>query len=191
MFEDSLVESRISDVSSSKRWTAIASIGFQFAIAGVVLTLPLLHPEALPFRTDALKVTIPLPPKPSAPTIRPQHAASNDTAIAITTASRPFVLPSLLPSRTVAIYETPRLAPTGNGMGAADSLLADIGDTSASHGPTVFVTPAKQPAAPLHISSGVSQGMLLTPIRPVYPAIARSRARSWQCHRRGDDLADR
>ena len=37
MFEDSLVESRVGQVSSSKRWTMLASIGLQVAVAGVVM----------------------------------------------------------------------------------------------------------------------------------------------------------
>ncbi len=64
MFEDSLVESRLGVVSSSKRWTMLASIGLQVAAAGVVITLPLLHPEALPFRYETPKVLMPLIPKP-------------------------------------------------------------------------------------------------------------------------------
>jgi protein TonB len=40
-------------------------------------------------------------------------------------------------------------------------------------GPSVTVVRA-QPAAPLRISEGVLEGMLLTPIQPVYPAIARA-----------------
>ena len=35
MFEDSLVESRVYHVSSSKRWTMLLSMGLQAAIAGV------------------------------------------------------------------------------------------------------------------------------------------------------------
>ena len=56
MFEDSLVESRGFEVSSSKRWTTLGSIGLQVAVAGVVIALPLLHPEALPFRFEAPRV---------------------------------------------------------------------------------------------------------------------------------------
>ena len=42
MFEDSLVESRVGQVSLSKRWTMLASISLQVAVAGVVMVLPLL-----------------------------------------------------------------------------------------------------------------------------------------------------
>ena len=64
MFEDSLVESRVFHVLRAERWTALASVGLQVAIASVVIVLPLLHPEALPFRRDAPKVLMPLMPKP-------------------------------------------------------------------------------------------------------------------------------
>ena len=47
MFEDSLVESRVGHVSASTRWTTFASISLQCALAGLVIALPLLHPEAL------------------------------------------------------------------------------------------------------------------------------------------------
>src|SRR6267143_1869413 len=82
MFEDSLVESRVGQISSSKRWTTLASIGLQVAVAGVVW---------------------------------------------------------------------------GDG-----------------HGPVVSVAPATAPAALIHVSTGVLQGMLLAPIRPVYPVIAKA-----------------
>ncbi len=39
---------------------------------------------------------------------------------------------------------------------------------------TGVVVERARPSAPLHISSGVSKGLLLTPIQPVYPAIARA-----------------
>jgi protein TonB len=46
-----------------------------------------------------------------------------------------------------------------------------IGD---AHGPAVSVRPEPKPAGVLHVSRGVSEGMLLAPIRPVYPVIAKA-----------------
>ncbi len=66
MFEDSLVESRIAVLSAEKRWTAVASAAVQVSLAAVVIALPLLHPEALPFHMDAPKVLMPVIPKPLA-----------------------------------------------------------------------------------------------------------------------------
>ena len=76
MFEESLVASRVVEVSSSKRWTLLASIGLQVAVAGVVMVLPLLHPEALPFRVEAPKVLMPLMVKPPVPVAQAQRAPS-------------------------------------------------------------------------------------------------------------------
>ena len=45
-----------------------------------------------------------------------------------------------------------------------------IGDT---HGPAVTVAAVKAPAR-INVSTGVMQGRLLAPIRPVYPAIAKA-----------------
>ena len=42
-----------------------------------------------------------------------------------------------------------------------------------ANGPGIAAQRAR-PSAPLRISSGVSKGLLLTPIQPVYPAIARA-----------------
>ena len=64
MFEDSLVESRVAVLSAEKRWTAVASAAVQVSLAAVVIALPLLHPEALPFHMDAPKVLMPVIPKP-------------------------------------------------------------------------------------------------------------------------------
>ena len=41
------------------------------------------------------------------------------------------------------------------------------------HGARVSVAPTR-PIGPVQVSSGISQGMLLTPIRPIYPSIARA-----------------
>jgi protein TonB len=171
MFEDSLVESRVCEVSSSKRWTMLASIGLQVAVAGVVIVLPLLHPEALPFHYESPRVLMPLIPKPPVPVVETQREPSS-SSVAAPTMSRPLIL-SLSPGRDRDVTEAPPLAPFGSGMrmGNGSPLGIEVGD---SHGPVVSVAPAKAPAGRVRISSGVSQGMLIAPIRPVYPMIAKA-----------------
>jgi protein TonB len=173
MFEDSLVESRGYQVSSSKRWTMLASIGLQAAIAGVAITLPLLHPEALPFHLEAPRVVVPLMPKPVVPVVTTESAASASASSMVTPIMMRPLVATLLPDRDSAANTAPSLAPFGNsGMGVSDGLPAGlgIGDT---HGPAVTVAPARA-AKPVNVSTGVMQGMLLVPIRPVYPAIAKA-----------------
>jgi periplasmic protein TonB len=171
MFEDSLVESRVYHVSSSKRWTTLASIGLQAAIAGVVITLPLLHPEALPFHLEAPKVVAPLMPKPIVPVVTASAASASSSSMAMPSTTRPLIA-TLLPGRDAPADAPPSLAPFGGGMGAPDGLPSGLG-IGDGHGPAVTVAPVKA-TKPFNVSTGVMQGMLLAPIRPVYPAIAKA-----------------
>jgi periplasmic protein TonB len=173
MFEDSLVESRVYHVSSSKRWTMLLSISLQAVIAGVVITLPLLHPEALPFHLEAPKVVVPLMPRPIVPVVTTQSAASTSaSSMAMPILTRPLIA-TLLPGRDAAADTPPSLAPFGvGGMGVPDGLPVGLGIGDV-RGPAVTVATVKAPAR-INVSTGVMQGRLMTPIRPVYPAIARA-----------------
>jgi len=173
MFEDSLVESRVGQVSSSKRWTMLASIGLQVAVAGVVMVLPLLHPEAMPFRLEAPKVVMPLMPKPPVPVVVERESAASSSSVAIPSVEQTEAATSRLPGLHPFIGDPPPLAPFGVGMRMTDGLPGGIGVGGVT-GPVVSVTPARAPVAPLHVSTGVLQGMLLAPIRPVYPVIAKA-----------------
>jgi protein TonB len=171
MFEDSLVESQGLQVSSSKRWTMVVSIGLQVAVACVVIALPLLHPEAMPFRFEAPPVLVPLIPKAPVPVERVEReaAASSSSSPALPNTSRPLI-DRLLPGIDAATDDLPPIAPFGSGMGAKDGLLSGIGGDG--HGPVVSVAPARVAVVPVKVSTGVLEGMLIAPIRPVYPAIA-------------------
>jgi periplasmic protein TonB len=173
MFEDSLVESRVGQVSSSKRWTMLASIGLQVAVAGVVMVLPLLHPEAMPFRLEAPKVLVPLMPKPPVPVVVERESAASASSVAIPGVTRPEVGRAMLLSLHPVVGDPPPLAPFGSGMRMTDGLPGVIGIGGES-GPVVSVAPARAPVVPLQVSKGVFQGMLIAPIRPVYPAIAKA-----------------
>jgi periplasmic protein TonB len=170
MFEDSLVASRVVEVSSSKRWTLLASIGLQVAVAGVVMVLPLLHPEALPFRDESPRLLMPLMLKRPVPVAQAQRAPSaSSSSMAATSTTRPLIA-SLSPTDA---SEVPQLAPFGSRIRMGDGFPMGIG-TGDGHGPVVSVAAAKTPAERVRISSGVSQGMLIAPIRPVYPMIAKA-----------------
>ncbi len=173
MFEDSLVESRVIPISSSKRWTTLASISLQFAVAGAVIALPLLHPEVMPFHEDLPKVVLPLLPKPPAPSVHAERIEETSSFVA-SSAPTPSILPSLLPDRDASPNEGPVLIAIDRGMGSSNGLPVgiDTGD-SGSH-PSVTVAPTRTTNKPIHISSGVSAGMLIAQIRPLYPAIARA-----------------
>jgi protein TonB len=172
MFEDSLVESRVFHVSSSRRWTTLASIGLQVAIAGVVISLPLFHPEGLLFHVDAPKVLIPLRPNPPVPVERVERAASASTASAVVQNVTRTLILSQPRGGGAGASEAPSLVPFGDGMRMGDGFPVGIGGDGS--GPSVSVAPARAPAAPLRVSHGVLEGMVIAPIRPVYPMIAKA-----------------
>ena len=172
MFEDSLFASRVGVVSATKRWTVAASVAVQMALAGVVITLPLLHPEALPMHVDAPKVLMPVTPKPPVPVVVTEHVASASTSSLPSAPSLPRpAIPTMFPGADTSANDVPEISSINVGMSDGAVLPPGIG-TGVGHGPDVSVAPAKQ-SGPLHIST-LSEGMLLAPIRPVYPAIART-----------------
>ena len=172
MFEDSLFASRVGVVSAAKRWTVAASVAVQMALAGVVITLPLLHPEALPMHMDAPKVLTPVMPKPPVPVVVTEHEAPASTSSLPSAPSLPRpAIPTMFPGADTSANDVPGISSINIGMSDGASLPPGIG-TGVGHGPDVSVAPAKQ-SGPLHIST-LSEGMLLAPIRPVYPAIART-----------------
>lgn len=110
MFEDSLVESRAGSVSANKRWTALASISLQFAVAGIVIVLPLLHPEALPFHTDTPKVLLALPPRPPVQVVRVEPESAASTRLAAPRVVQ--TMSPLLQGRNTSANEAPTLVPS-------------------------------------------------------------------------------
>ena len=174
MFEESLVESRVGRASSSKRWTTAASIALQLAVAGFVIALPLLHPEALPFSIETPNILLPLLPKPPAPPLQVQRLTEAASSLAVAAPSQPAIFSTLLPGKGVAVVEEPSLLSPGS-IAMRDGLPIGIGVGEAGPHPSVSVGPTGAPhATTLHVSTGVSQGLLIAPIRPVYPAIARA-----------------
>jgi protein TonB len=176
MFEESLVESRVAEMSSSKRWTTLVSIGLQIAVAGFVIALPLLHPERLPFSIEAPKMLLPLLPKPPAPPLRVQRVTEAASSFAASAPSQPTTVSTLLRGRGVAADEEPLPLFPGS-MGMRDGLPTGLGAEECGPHPSVSVSPgAGSRGVPktIHVSTGVSQGLLIAPILPVYPAIARA-----------------
>jgi periplasmic protein TonB len=138
-----------------------------------VIALPLLHPEALPFHSEAPKVLLPLPPKPPVPVVRAERSSVASTSTAVPSTVQVTDLPRLLPSTGSAANDAPPLASIGVSMGAPNSVISRIGVVGDGHGPSVTIAQPRA-AGRISVSSGVSQGLLLAPIRPVYPTIAKA-----------------
>jgi protein TonB len=161
------------------RWFALASVAVQTALVAALLLAPLLHAERLPMipRREAIHmVTLAkprvIPPKP----VVVHVAAAADAHAAPAAAAAPVSLrPNLSATHIPSLAEPAVILPSGSGMGSPQPGLAAI-LTSGSPTPKVTVRPGSggNGGRTLRISTGVSLGLLLTPIRPVYPAIARA-----------------
>jgi periplasmic protein TonB len=177
MFEDSLVESAAL-LRTRNRWPALFSITTQCAIALLIVSLPLLHPELIqmPHSIPAILVP-PHLPAPAPPVELPQtlprtSAIAVPAAVAAVATTAECVCNHPDPSRSAVD------APTRNAVNitgsAAVPFAGIVGATPA--GPRVSVGSAagKASSKPVNVSSGVSAGLLLAPIRPEYPQIARA-----------------
>jgi protein TonB len=174
MFEDSLMESQNRLSSPNQRWTTIVSLTLQCSVVAAVIALPLLHPDVLTFHTDAPTITLPLkPPMPRVPHLEPTHSANTpSTPAALPASGTPLPnLRNLGPINSNA-EDIPPSTNIGSMTGPSD-LPGSIGTSPAGAGNRVTLAPASA-TGPLHISRGVLAGLLLAPIRPVYPPIAIS-----------------
>lgn len=178
MFEDSLFASCGDTSPLRSRWASVgttaASVGVQAALIGVAVLIPLLRTAVLPLSVDppaAVVFHAPVPPPP----VRVQ-------AMRVENAS-PVSMSSAAPARIEAIHgnlptrgtpssdgdEAPALVSSGSGMTPMGSGTAIEGIGSGS-GPVVRAAPTGK----VRVSAGVSAGMLLSEMRPVYPQIARA-----------------
>ncbi|WP_263418509.1 energy transducer TonB [Terriglobus albidus] len=175
MLESALIEST-GRIHTARRYTAIASIGFQVLLGAACISYPLLYPEALP-----KSVMTPLPLQPPMLAKAPLVVAQN-TARAVSqttpTIDRAFTAPPSIP-KTIDTTPDPGVAKLGvsdMGMKTPGNTNEVIGGILRDTGPTpsiVSVVPKPKPAAQ-PVSEGITRGLLLKPITPVYPPIARA-----------------
>lgn len=175
MFEESLVESTPL-LRTHNRWPALISLFAQLCAAALILALPLLHPELLPL-PHLLSATL-APPRPPAPPppllhLRPVVSSSPSATAAVSSAPTTQIFRPLLHPFGPPV-DAPALPSINLGNGRA-SLPLGI-NSAPSNGPHITVAqPTSRPSsAPTRISSGVLAGLLLAPIRPDYPPIARA-----------------
>ncbi len=182
MFEDSLFDSRATHKARRVRWAAAGAACFQALCLGLVLLVPLLHPAVLPVVSAAPRVQLiarvrPMP-KPAAVKPPTLHTAAvsyapASSAPAMTRVAGPRLLTLNPGSDSPAPTVDGGLLHMGDGGGGGGNALAAMGGPA---GPAVLAVPRPAPAAPrrLAVSSGVLAGLLLGPITPAYPPIAKA-----------------
>ena len=171
MFEDSLVESRAIRPSIAKRWTMAGSTALQVAIAATLVTIPLHHPERLTLHVETPLVFTPPPPRPPLPVQQPESSTATVASMDVPAAPRPISIVPRAPRGT--IDTPPSIGPVTMSMGSDGDLPAAL-NTANGNGMRISVIAAKPPSKPFTVSTGVYAGSLLSPIRPVYPPIAKA-----------------
>ena len=174
MFKDSLVESCGRLDAGPRRWIAAGSFGLQSLIGLSLVAVPLLRPEALSFRVLAPAVTVPSVRKPPIK-VAPREAAAPFSSTRWSppveqVTAHAAILPRMHPVDT---QDAPPGAIQLTSMGSSGSAAGDLLDVvGAGRGHAVTAAAGGKPGRTPTISSGISAGMLLGPICPVYPRIA-------------------
>jgi protein TonB len=176
MFEDSLVESAAL-LRTRNRWPAPLSVTTQCAVAVLIVSLPLLHPELIPLASrTSVSLARPHPPAPLPVELPRTRVVSATVSSSIPT------LPTI--ERTAACA-CDHLRPSGPPVDAPTLGAINLGRdgtglplgiaNAAPAGPRVSVggSAGTQRSGPTRVSSGVIAGLLIAPIRPQYPEIAK------------------
>lgn len=173
LFSQSLVELSAID-RKRKRWTSASSFIVQALVVAFLVILPLWLTDSLPLQQLNTFLVAPPPPPPppppAAPTLKVQKVLSQIV-------NGQLQAPSRIPKEVKMIKEEEPPPPIQTGVvggvvggvpgGQAGGVIGSLLNTAN--------TAAPQVAAPkrLRVSSGISEGLLLKKIEPVYPIIAQ------------------
>lgn len=176
MFEESMVESLAVPGPETRRWTMAASLILQISLAGILAALPLLYPEGLSSHIIAPLVFTPPPPRVPVSVRQSPSPAENPAQSTPVPAIEHFAHPVFSGHGRLSSEDAPPIANTSMNMGdGMPSFLTE----QPSHSLPVSAGPGEARPRSVRISQ-LSAGMLLAPIRPVYPAIARAAGVSGQ-----------
>jgi protein TonB len=164
MFEDSTFESACTIHTRSRQWM-VAAFGFNASILLAFVLIPLIFPPMLPPLVKSFLTEVFMPPKPQ-PQPQPVQTVRSTTVLT----NDPFQAPPRIPTGIVipAVPDPPIIS-NSSGWANSPDLNRDLFSRPAS-GPVVH--PGVQ--APLHISSGTEEGLIIEKRMPVYPAIAKA-----------------
>lgn len=177
MFEQTFVQTQ---AQTRKPWTVAVSLSLQCVAVGMVLLIPLLHPEDL---------RIPDPPQPrlirtwiTQPALAPQHAASRSSAPAMPAAPRRFVFvpPGAPHSAAPQSIEMPAGdAEPGAWAGTATGQFGTALSTAVALPPVAAPRPVTPSASqkplvsgPVKVGGDVAAAKLIYGPAPIYPRIA-------------------
>jgi len=175
MFEDSLVESG-GRLKTKRGATTIIAFILEVLFLFVLVLLPLIFTEALPKQQlMTFLVAPPPPPPPPPPAAAPVHVVKQIQTDIVNGALR---TPTKIPQKIQMIKEDeapPQMAAAGVVGGVAGGIPG--GAMNGVIGGIISSTPVAVPkvATPqrVRVSAGVTSGLLVRKVNPVYPPLAR------------------
>lgn len=174
LFSQSMVEMSRLD-RSRRRWTQTTSFIAQVLIVGILVFLPFWFTEILPAQQLATFLVAPPPPPPPPPPAAPTLKANK---VVSEVANGQLLAPNKIPKKVKQVEEEQAPAqitgviggvvggvPGGSSGGVIGSLI-----NSTSHSANIPIAAAPKR---IRVSTGISEGMLLRRVEPVYPIIAQ------------------
>ena len=174
MFEDSLIESG-GKLKTKRGRTSFVAFLIEFMIIGVMVLIPLIFTEALPKGQMMFLLVAPPPPPPPPP---PAAAVVHVRQIQTDIVNGELRTPTKIPQKIKMIQEDeapPAMAATGVVGGVPGGIPG--GSMGGVIGSVLSSTPTVAPhiATPqrVRVSAGVTNGLLVHRVNPVYPPLAR------------------
>jgi protein TonB len=171
MFEDSLIESG-GKLKDRRKGTTLFSFLVQFGIIGFMVLLPLLFTEALPNLQSAMSLVAPPPPPPPPPPAAVVRVKQVQTDIV----NGQLRTPTKIPKKVEMIKEEEAPPPMSAGVVGGvpggvpgGSMGGVMGGIIGSAAPIPKVAVQR-----IRVSSGVTQGLVVHRVEPVYPQIAKT-----------------
>jgi periplasmic protein TonB len=176
MFEDSLLESGGRLKTKRGRFTTIAFI-LEIGLVIVLVLIPLIFTEALPKQQlMTFLVAPPPPPPPPPPAAAPVHIVKQIQTDIVNGELR---TPTKIPQKVQMIKEDEAPPPVMAASGVIGGVPGGVpgGQMGGVIGGIISSTPVAVPkvATPqrVRVSQGVSSGLLVRKVQPVYPPLAR------------------
>jgi protein TonB len=183
LFQDSLLASG-RPPKTHRGWTVMLSFLLQGLLLAGVAILPMLFVESLPARQLVSYLVAPPPPPPPPPAPAPAVARHVLPKIDTNIINGRLRTPTRIPQRVAMIKESAAPPPVVSSGGVVGGVPGGIpggtlggvmgGILSSTAHPILTVKPkAPIPPARIRVSQGVSRGLLIQRVEPVYPAMAK------------------
>jgi periplasmic protein TonB len=174
LFSQSFVELNSGD-RKRKRLTAASSFTVQALVVAFLVLLPLWLTDSLPTQQLATFLVAPPPPPPPPPPAAPAMKAPKVVSQVV---NGQLMAPSRIPKEVKMIKEEEAPPPIQTGVvggvvggvpgGQVGGVIGSLLSTTANSTAPAVAAPKR-----LRVSSGISEGLLLKKIEPLYPIIAQ------------------